>query len=91
MLLFFQTKLLYIWYRFGQSHGYFDLPFVGNFGKDGELGVIENIKNLKSGTQILIFTNEEDMFWQESKTIRKYIIDNLNKIGELENYTIYEI
>lgn len=31
------------------------------------------------------------MFWQESKTIRKYIIDNLNKIGELENYTIYEI
>lgn len=67
------------------------MPFVGNFGKDGESGVIENIKNLKSGTQILIFTNEEDMFWQESKTIRKYIIDNLNKIGELENYTIYEI
>ena len=67
------------------------MPFVGNFGKNGESGVIENIKNLKSGTQILIFTNEEDMFWQESKTIRKYIIDNLNKIGELENYTIYEI
>ena len=67
------------------------MPFVGNFGKNGESGVIENIKNLKSGTQILIFTSEEDMFWQESKTIRKYIIDNLNKIGELENYTIYEI
>ncbi len=65
------------------------MPYVGNFGKDGEDGVIENIKNLKDGTKIFIPTSEDDMFWQESKKVRNYIIDNLTKVEELEEYSIY--
>ena len=50
----------------------FDLPFLGNLGKNGEEGLIQEIQQLKN-TKILIKTNEEDVFWQESKKVRKYI------------------
>lgn len=72
-----------------KSNGEFDLPFVGNLGFAGENGLINKIENMKN-TEVLIFTDETDCFWQESKKVRKYIINNLNKIGEILNYSIYE-
>lgn len=68
----------------------FDLPNLGNLGKDGEEGLINQIKAFKN-TKILIQTNEEDMFWQESKKVRKYILENYNKIGTIEDFDIYYI
>lgn len=68
----------------------FDLPFLGNLGKDGEEGLIQEIKQLKN-TKILIKTNEKDVFWQESKKVRKYIKDNYEKEGTIEEFDIYNI
>lgn len=68
----------------------FDLVFNGNLGYNGENKLIEKIKSLKD-TEFLIFTNEDDCFWQESPKIRNYIIENLNKTGEILDYSIYEI
>lgn len=73
-----------------QNNEVMDLPLLGNFGKDGEDGMLKQIQELKN-TNILIEKNEDDIFWQESKKIRKWIQENLNCIGEIENFLIYEI
>lgn len=71
------------------NNGDFDLAFVGNLGNDGENRLIDKIKELEN-TEILIFTDEEDCFWQESKKVREYIMNNMRKTGELLEYTVYE-
>lgn len=71
-----------------QSHGAYDLPFNGNFGYDGVNRMKKDILS-KKNTEFLIFTDEKDMFWQESKEIRDCIINNLNYVGDIENYSIY--
>ena len=68
----------------------FDLPFLGNLGKYGENGLIEEIKQLRN-TKILIKTNEEDVFWQESKKTREYIKNNYIKEGTIEDFDIYRV
>lgn len=71
-----------------QSHGAYDLPFNGNLGYNGIERMKEDILS-RENTEFLIFTNEEDMFWQEPLEIREVIIDNLNYIGTVSNYSIY--
>lgn len=71
-----------------QSHGEYDLLFNGNMGYNGIERVKEDISSRKN-TEFLIFTDEKDMFWQESKEIREFIQKNLTKKGEILNYTIY--
>lgn len=71
------------------NNGEFDLAFVGNLGYDGENKLIDKIKELEN-TEILIFTDEEDCFWQESKKVREYIMENMKRKGEILEYTIYE-
>ena len=66
----------------------FDLPLVGNLGKDGENGLIKQIEKLNN-VKILLIQNEEDMFWQESKKVRQYVKDNLVKEGSIEYFDIY--
>lgn len=75
--------------KLNKNNGILDLAFVGNLGKDGENGIIAEIQNLKN-TLILIQTSEE-IFWQESKNAREYIINNYDKIGEIQEYSIYYI
>jgi len=70
-----------------QSNGAMDLPFLGNMGKDGEDGMIEQI-SLLTNTQILI--SQEEKFWQESEKIVQYVKDNLRLIGEINKFDIYE-
>lgn len=72
-----------------KNNGELDLAFVGNLGYDGENKLIEKINNLEN-TEILIFTDEEDRFWQESDMVREYILNNLDKVGEILEYSIYE-
>ena len=55
----------------------YDMFLKGNIGKDGEKGQIEIIKqNLK-------------LNWQTPTEVIKYIRENLNKIGEISIYEIY--
>lgn len=66
----------------------FDLPFLGNWGYNGEERVLNKIKNLKN-TFILI--KEEDIIGQESTKIKDYIKNNYNKTGEIAGLEIYYI
>lgn len=75
--------------QLNQNNNELDLVFYGNLGYDGINKTIEKIKNM-TNTQFLIMTDEEDMFWQEPNEIRDYITNNLKKVGEILNYSIYE-
>lgn len=69
-----------------RSNGAMDLPLLGNFGRNGEDGIIEEISNM-SNTKILL--NKEKAFWQESDKIINYVKDNFECIGEIEDLLIY--
>ena len=71
-----------------RSNGMMDLPFKGNLGKDGEKGLIKTIENM-TNIKILIEKDDSKLIYQESKRVRQYIIDNMQKIGEIEEFDIY--
>lgn len=66
-----------------------DLPLKGNLGKEKEEGLILLIKNMKEA-EILIDKNEIDMHYQESKKVREYVKNSMEKIGEIEEFEIYK-
>ena len=72
-----------------RNNGKMDLPFYGNLGKEGEDGLIEEIKELQN-TNLLIL-KEEDKEYQESKKVRNYVIENYKQIGEIGRFFIYDI
>lgn len=61
-----------------QCNNYFDVVFNGNLGYNGEDELINIIKN-SPNTEFLIHTDSSDCFWQESTTLRNFIIENLEK------------
>ena len=67
----------------------FDLPFLGNLGKEGEPGLIKKIDKLENA-EILITKDEDDKSYQESKKVREYIMQKFEKIGEIEEFYIYK-
>ena len=69
------------------NNGNMDEPLLGNFGKAGEDGVIEEISKLKN-TKILIKKDKE--FFQESEKVLQYIKDNLKYIEEVEDFLVYQ-
>lgn len=73
----------------GRNNEKMDLPFYGNLGKDGEDGLIKEIDELKN-TNLLIL-KEEDTVFQESKKVREHIINTYQKIGEIEQFSIYKV
>lgn len=76
--------------QLNKNNGIFDLAFLGNYGKGGEETLINKIKELDNSV-ILIETDIENMFWQESKNARNYIINNYKKVGEIQEFSIYYI
>lgn len=70
-----------------KNNGVLDLPFLGNLGKEGEDLLIKKISELES---CKILLKKGDLFWQESKVANDYIRENYNKIGEIEEFEIYE-
>lgn len=60
----------------------------GNFGKDGEKGLISNIENSKN-TIYLIKKEGVKLNWQAPKNVIEYIRNNLEKKGNIEYYDIY--
>lgn len=71
-----------------QNNGYLDMLLTGNLGYHGIENTIQKIVEMEN-TEFLIFTNEEDYFYQEPKAIRDFIINNFEKKGEFLNYSIY--
>lgn len=72
-----------------RNNGKMDLPLKGNLGKDGEKGLIEEIKKLNN-IEILIEKDENKIHYQESKKVREYMIKNMDKKGEIEEFEIYQ-
>jgi hypothetical protein len=77
--------------NYSSLNGMFDLPNSGNYGKEGEKGLIEKIKNLPSGTIILVQNKERSEYeiYQYSKKTREYIYNNYIRDGIIENYDIF--
>lgn len=71
-----------------QSHGVYDLVFNGNLGYNGTEKMEKDILN-KRNTEFLIFTNPDDLCYQDSTEIRNFIINNLKFKGNIEHYSIY--
>lgn len=71
-----------------QSHGAFDMVLTGNLGYNGANKLIKQIENSKN-TEFLIYTAEDKVFWADSKEIREYITNKLEKKGEIAHYSIY--
>ena len=71
-----------------QSHGVYDLVFNGNLGYNGTEKMKKDILN-KRNTEFLIFTNPDDLCYQDSTEIRNFIINNLKFKGNIEHYSIY--
>lgn len=69
------------------SNGAMDLPLMGNFGKDGEDGIIYQLSMLEN-KKILI--RKEKNCVQESDNIINYVKNNFISIGEIEDFIIYE-
>ena len=67
----------------------YDMFNKGNFGARGEEGQIENLENTID-TIVLIMNENYRRNWQNPEEVRKYIIENWTKIGEIRNFDIYE-
>ena len=51
---------------------------------------LENLKKENDNTVVLIMNNSYSRNWQTPEKVRKYIIDNWTKRGEIEKFDIYE-
>ena len=67
----------------------YDMFNKGNLGSKGEEGQIEKIKNSENRL-ILIKNDKYSRNWQNPEEVRKYIIKNMKKIGEIGVFDIYE-
>lgn len=68
----------------------YDMFLKGNIGKDGEQGQIEKIKNKSENEIVLIRKPEFKPNWQSPLDVINYIRKNLEKIGEISIFEIYE-
>ena len=68
----------------------YDMFLNGNIGKDGEEGQIERIKQREENTIYIIRRKEIPQNWQAPKKTIEYIRQNLNLIGTINAYEIYE-
>ena len=67
----------------------FDLFMKGNLGSKGEDGQIERIKK-EENKLILIKNKKYKRNWQNPEKVRDFIVNNMNKVGEIGVFDIYE-
>lgn len=65
----------------------YDLFTKGNFGADGEDGLIERIKKEDNAIYLL---KKYGLNWQNPDKVREYVLDNLNQTGDISFFMIYE-
>lgn len=66
----------------------YDLPQVGNIGKDGEDGLIKEIEN-SHNTMYLILDDEYSQNWQALNKTINYIKENCEEKGKIAFYKVY--
>ncbi len=69
----------------------FDMFNKGNLGSKNEVGIIEELKQLPSGTKLLIKNNKYSKNWQTPMEVIHFVENNFNKIDEINIFDIYEI
>lgn len=67
----------------------YDMFNKGNLGSLGEEGQIEKLKDSKDKI-VLIKNQKYNRNWQNPEKVREYIIENMNKTGEVGVFDIYE-
>lgn len=72
-----------------ECNGKFDLPLLGNLGKAGEEGLVEEIKHLEN-TQILLYRGKGEISDQEAERAIDYVRKNWIKIDSIYEFDIYE-
>lgn len=68
----------------------YDMFLKGNIGKDGEDGIIEQIKQSKNKIYLIRKQNLASN-WQTPTKVVKYVRDNLDLVGEVSIYDVYYI
>ena len=68
----------------------YDMFCLGNFGGKGEKGQIEELEREKGNIKLLIKSEGKARNWQNPEKVREWIIKNMNKIGQLGGFDIYE-
>lgn len=71
----------------GQNYLDFDLPNMGNWGKNGEQRVLSKIKGLENS---YVLVTKEERYDQESLKIRNYIKENYKLVEEIEHFEVYD-
>ena len=67
----------------------YDMFLKGNLGSKGEEGQIENLQS--DAEKIVLILNDKYLRnWQNPENVRKYIIQNMNYVGEIGVFDIYE-
>lgn len=72
-----------------RNNGDFDLPLKGNFGSQGEDGLIEKINNMEN-TQFLIYNGDEERVYQEVEKSIEYVKNTMEYVGKIDYFDIYE-
>ena len=67
----------------------YDMFLKGNLGSKGEEGQIENLKKSRN-IKVLIMNSNYQRNWQNPEKVRKYIQSEMNKIGEIGIFDLYE-
>lgn len=67
----------------------YDMFLKGNLGRDGEEGIIKDLQEEEKYV-VLIKNEQYSRNWQNPEKVRNYVIENMNKIGEIELFDVYE-
>lgn len=73
--------------RYNKNYDMFNL---GNLGSKGEQGQIEALEKEKGNIKLLIKNDKYSRNWQNPEKVRKWVIKNMNKIGQIGTFDIYE-
>ena len=87
--IFSSTALLYS-LNIEIDNWYFDMPLIGNMGKNGESKAISKIQTLEN-TLMLMENENYKSNYQFMNNVRQYVKNNYKKIDELYSYDVYEV
>ena len=68
----------------------YDMFDTGNFGKDGNQGIIRKIEHQRDTENCVYLIKESGYNWQTPMEVIDYIKTNLEKVGEISFYSIYK-
>lgn len=88
-VIVFSSKAALYMVPLKESNGCYDLPFNGNFGTLDDDDIINDIKNRKN--TIILIEKKTDSYerWQEPENVRDILMNDLEQIGEIEEFNIY--